>query len=78
MLADRQPAVRDVRGLGLMIGIEIDRPAAPVVDALLKHGWIVGSCRGQVLRLLPPYAVAPEVLERFAAVLGDLLHGEPS
>jgi len=77
-LADRQPAVRDVRGRGLMIGIEIDRPAAPVVDALLKRGWIVGSCRGEVLRLLPPYAVPPEVLERFASVLGDLLNGEPS
>ena len=77
-LADRQPAVRDVRGRGLMIGIEIDRPAAPVVESLLMLGWIVGSCRGQVLRLLPPYAVPPEVLERFASVLGDLLNGEPS
>lgn len=77
-LARRQPAVRDVRGRGLMIGLEIDRPAAPVVDALLARGWIVGSCRGQVLRLLPPFAVPPEVLERFASVLGELLNGEPT
>ena len=75
-LAAGNPALREVRGRGLMIGLEIDRPAAPLVDALLERGYIVGSCRGQVIRLLPPYAVPPEVLEQFADVLGGLLIGE--
>jgi predicted acetylornithine/succinylornithine family transaminase len=77
-LASRCRALLDVRGRGLMIGLEVDRPAAPLVDALLERGFIVGSCRGQVLRLLPPFAVPPDVLEQFAEVLGGLLNGEPS
>jgi acetylornithine aminotransferase/acetylornithine/N-succinyldiaminopimelate aminotransferase len=76
-LAGRRRAIRDVRGRGLMIGIELDRPAAPVVEALLSRGFIVGSCRGQVLRLLPPFTIPPDILDRFASALGDLLNGEP-
>jgi len=72
-LAAQNGAIRQARGRGLMIGIEIDRPVAPVIDALRGRGWLAGSCRERVLRLLPPYTIEPEILERFFGELAAVL-----
>lgn len=63
-MAGRQPIIRDVRGAGLMWGIELDRPAAPVVETALHLGLLVNRTADTVVRLLPPYIVtAAEVDE---------------
>lgn len=48
------PAIRDVRGLGLMIGVELDRPGAAVVDACREDGLLINCTAERVIRLLPP------------------------
>jgi len=68
-LAARNSAIVDVRGRGLMWGIELDRPAGPVARALLARGFVVGTARDNVLRLLPPFIVPKKVLAEFIAVL---------
>jgi acetylornithine/N-succinyldiaminopimelate aminotransferase len=70
--AKRLPVV-DVRGSGLMWGIELDRPAAPVARELLSHGFVVGTARERVLRLLPPYIVPKKALVEFIETLEKLL-----
>lgn len=70
--ARRLPVV-DVRGAGLMWGIELDRPAAPVARELLAHGFVVGTARERVLRLLPPYVVPKKALIEFIEILGVIL-----
>ncbi|HEU4888253.1 MAG TPA: acetylornithine/succinylornithine family transaminase [Thermoanaerobaculia bacterium] len=65
--------VVDVRGSGLMWGIELDRPASPVARELLGHGFVVGTAREKVLRLLPPYVVPKKALSEFIEVLGNVL-----
>jgi acetylornithine/N-succinyldiaminopimelate aminotransferase len=65
--------VVDVRGSGLMWGIELDRPASPVARELLGHGFVVGTAREKVLRLLPPYIVPKKALIEFIDVLGNVL-----
>ncbi|HEU5162580.1 MAG TPA: acetylornithine/succinylornithine family transaminase [Thermoanaerobaculia bacterium] len=72
-LRARTPAVKEVRGMGLMWGIEIDRPAGPVARALLAHGFVVGTARENVIRLLPPYIVPKKALQSFIANLEDIL-----
>jgi predicted acetylornithine/succinylornithine family transaminase len=67
------PAVVDIRGSGLMWGIELDRPASPVARELLGHGFVVGTAREKVLRLLPPYIVPRKALSEFIEVLGNVL-----
>jgi acetylornithine/succinyldiaminopimelate/putrescine aminotransferase len=62
-----------VRGAGLMWGIELDRPAAPVVTALFDRGFLVGSARDRVVRLLPPYIVPMRALREFRAALETTL-----
>lgn len=67
------PNVVDVRGAGLMWGIELDVPASPVARELLDHGFVVGTAREKVLRLLPPYIVPKKALSEFIEVLGHVL-----
>ena len=67
------PGVLEVRGRGLMLGAELDRPAGPVVAACLEAAVLVGSAGETVLRLTPPLTIASgEVdtgLARLEAVL---------
>lgn len=56
-MASRQRAVREVRGAGLMWGLELDRPAAPVVQAALERKLLINRTSDTVIRLLPPYII---------------------
>jgi acetylornithine/N-succinyldiaminopimelate aminotransferase len=72
-LKRKQPAIVDVRGRGLIWGIELDREASPVQKRLLSKGWVVGTARTKVLRLLPPYVVPKAALRGFLAALDETL-----
>ena len=48
----------EVRGLGLLLAVELDRPAAPVVEAALANGLVIGSAGEHVLRLTPPLTLS--------------------
>lgn len=84
-LAQRHPLIGDVRGIGLMAGVELvsDRarktPAAEaagrIQDLLLEDGFLigVGGYHGNVLRLQPPLVIGDEELERSVAALDRAL-----
>ena len=72
-LATRSAQVRDVRGRGLMWGLELAGPAAPCVTAARERGLLVLTAGANVLRLLPPLVISPEELERGTAVLEVVL-----
>jgi acetylornithine aminotransferase/acetylornithine/N-succinyldiaminopimelate aminotransferase len=57
-LAETHPAIRDVRGAGLIWGLELDRDAQPVIDAAFERGLLVNRTAGTVVRLLPPLTVS--------------------
>lgn len=69
----RVPAIVDVRGIGMMWGIELDRPAKEVARALLEKGIVVGTARENVIRLLPPYIVPKKALRHFLQIFEQLL-----
>ncbi len=46
-----------IKGLGLMIGIELKRRAEPYVDRLINHGLLASVAGGTTIRLLPPYCI---------------------
>ncbi len=67
------PEIVDVRGAGLMWGIELNRDASPVARALLSEGFIVGTARERIIRLLPPYVVPQKALQAFVRTLEKIL-----
>jgi acetylornithine/LysW-gamma-L-lysine aminotransferase len=67
------PLIREVRGLGLLIGIEIKQKATPYIAALAERGVLVLPAGLNVIRLLPPLVITKpqldRVVEQIAAVL---------
>jgi len=72
------PAITDIRGAGLMWGIEMNREAGPVAKELLARGFVVGTSRERVLRILPPYVVPRAALAKFVVTLTQILTETPS
>jgi predicted acetylornithine/succinylornithine family transaminase len=62
-------AVRDVRGAGLIAGLDLKADAAPVVAAALERGLIINRTGGTVVRLLPPYIVKNSDVDEAADIL---------
>lgn len=73
LLAGRFPFIREIRGEGLMLGIELSVDGAPIVTEAMKSGLLINCTHERTLRLLPPFIVSKgevrEFLQRFAAVL---------
>jgi predicted acetylornithine/succinylornithine family transaminase len=72
-LAARTPGVLEVRGEGLMLGLRLDFEARPVVDRALEAGFWIHHGAGTVIRLLPPYVVSVEAIDRLAAFLEEAI-----
>jgi len=66
-------AVLDVRGVGMMWGIELSKPAAPVVAAALDAGLLILTAGERIVRLLPPLAIDEAELERGVTILEEVL-----
>jgi acetylornithine/N-succinyldiaminopimelate aminotransferase len=67
------PGIHEVRGAGLMLGAELDRPAADVVAASAERGLLVGTAGTDVLRLTPPLIVTTAEIEHALGVLEEVL-----
>lgn len=69
----RHPSITEVRGMGLMIGIEMGDTAKEAVNRLLKRGIITNAAHETVLRLLPPFIISKSNIEDFLAALDEVL-----
>ncbi len=69
------PGVVEVRGRGLLIGIELDRPSAPVQHDLLDAGFITNPVTATALRLAPPLILTRDQAESFTSALAAALAG---
>jgi predicted acetylornithine/succinylornithine family transaminase len=77
-LAERHGDVREVRGRGLLIGVELARPAGPVVDACREAGVLLLTAGERVLRLTPPLiAGEAECARAIEAIDGALTRTRP-
>jgi predicted acetylornithine/succinylornithine family transaminase len=60
---------RSVRGLGLMLGAELDRPGAPIVARCLEDGLLINCTADRVLRFLPPLVIRRGQIDEGFAIL---------
>ena len=67
--------IREVRGEGLMLGIQFRDSARPAWEKLLEAGFICGLSHEHTLRLLPPLTIAQEDLSKFAVALREIVCG---
>jgi acetylornithine/N-succinyldiaminopimelate aminotransferase len=68
-IAARRPSVREVRGKGLIWGLDLDRPALPVVEAALQRGLLVNRTSDTVVRLLPPFVISAAEVDEALVLL---------
>lgn len=71
-LMQRFAFIKEVRGQGLMIGVELDKPGAPLVLEGIKRGLLFNCTHETVLRFLPPYILTEQDVDRAMAVLTKL------
>jgi acetylornithine/succinyldiaminopimelate/putrescine aminotransferase len=73
-LQNQFPAViKEVRGFGCMLGIDLNRNGQPVVDELLKRGILINCTNATVLRLLPPFIITQEQCDQLMFELHSIL-----
>ena len=65
--------VREVRGLGLLIGLELKERVQPFLAALMERGVLALPAGPNVLRLLPPLVIEYEQIDRVVAALAEVL-----
>lgn len=72
-----QKGIVDIRGLGYMIGIQLDRPCADLVKMALEKGLLINVTRGDTIRLLPPFvmsqAQSKQLVDGVTSLLTDFL-----
>ncbi len=65
--------IREIRGLGLMLGIELKEKAGPYVQKLMEKGVIALLAGATVIRLLPPLVITKEEINTVVGALKDIL-----
>jgi len=72
-LQGRHPVITEVRGRGLMVGIELAIPGAVVVEACRRRGLLINCTQERVLRLLPALTVTPAQIRQAVRLLDEAL-----
>jgi acetylornithine/N-succinyldiaminopimelate aminotransferase len=73
-IASKRPGqIADIRGKGLMWGVDLGRDATPVLQAAIKRGLIVNRTSESVIRMLPPYIVSEAEIDRGLSILDAAL-----
>jgi acetylornithine/succinyldiaminopimelate/putrescine aminotransferase len=68
-LASRHPCVTSVRGAGVMWGLELDTPAAGVVQAAFDRHLLINRTSDTVVRLLPPFVITEREIDQALPIL---------
>jgi acetylornithine/succinyldiaminopimelate/putrescine aminotransferase len=72
-LTERFSVAREVRGCGLIQGLQLDVPARPIVEQALAEGVLFNSTQDTVLRFLPPFLLQEKHVDKGMRVLKKLL-----
>ncbi|MGD9041753.1 MAG: acetylornithine transaminase [Desulfobacteraceae bacterium] len=71
-LSKQHHIVKDVRGLGLILGVELDRPGAPIVAACTERGFLINCIQDNVLRFIPPLIVEKKEIDLLVDALDEI------
>jgi len=72
-LAKKYDFIKEVRGQGLILGVEMMRPGAEVVKAMMEKGFLINCTQEKVLRFIPPLIVEKEEIDLLVETLENVL-----
>jgi acetylornithine/N-succinyldiaminopimelate aminotransferase len=72
-LKEKFSFIKEVRGKGLILGVELDREGAAIVDTCLKEGLLINNTAGKVLRFIPPLIVTKAEIDEGLAIVEKVL-----
>ena len=72
-LKERHGIVREVRGLGLLLGMELTVAGEPIVQACLGQGYLINCIQDKVLRFIPPLTITTEQIDGLIECLDGML-----
>lgn len=73
LAAESHGVITEVRGAGLIVGLEVSRDALAIVNAALDRGLVINRTSGTVLRLLPPYIATEHDVDEALNILSDAI-----
>jgi acetylornithine and succinylornithine aminotransferases len=75
-LKNKYSIIKDVRGIGLMIGIELNKPGKTIAEKCLENGLIINCTHERVLRLMPALNVSKKQADKALSILENVLKQE--
>ena len=75
-LKKKHPIIREVRGMGLMAGMELAMEGKAIYEECLKRKLLINCTQGNVLRVMPPLIVREKEIDRAIQILGEVLAAE--
>ena len=67
------PTIQEVRGLGLILAIDLDQPARPIVLKCLEKGFLINAVQEKTLRILPSLVVTKKEIDEALKILKEVL-----
>jgi len=71
-LKDRHAMIKEVRGIGLIIGMELDREGAEIVNACIEKGFLINCTHDKVLRFVPPLIIGKKEIDLLVEALDEI------
>jgi len=73
-LRQQFPQILEIRGAGLMLGVQMSIPVRPILEQCMKEGLILANAGPEVLRFVPPLTLTADEAEEAVAILTHVLH----
>jgi acetylornithine aminotransferase len=65
--------IKEIRGIGLHIGVELNQVSRPIAEACLRNGLVINATANNVLRVMPPINISQEKMEEGLTILENTL-----
>ena len=75
-LQARHKLIKEVRGRGLLVGVELNREAAVIIARAMKRGLLIASAGPNVLRFVPPLIATKQDIDQATAILDEVFKEE--
>ena len=64
--------IEDIRGLGLLVGLKLSTPGAPIVAECMRRGFLINCTQENILRFIPPLIITNQEIDALIACLDDI------